>query len=144
VAARHSMIWQGQGEEYFLLRRMRRWYRGDPPLNSTTTLAGTFLVWSPFASHACVSCPDLCLSSIMAPVNADAPRNGDQAIEQILTLSGAGLALLGDQVTRQFLSTSLRWEDYLLLASGPLGVIPVAVSTIRIAGPEWLKNLIGR
>jgi hypothetical protein len=80
----------------------------------------------------------------MAPVNADAPRNGDQAIEQILTLSGAGLALLGDQVTRQFLSTSLGWEDYLLLASGPLGVIPVVVSTIRIAGPEWLKNLIGR
>jgi hypothetical protein len=54
------------------------------------------------------------------------------------------LALFGEQVTKQFLSTSFGWADNILLAMGPLGIITIVVSAIRVGGPKWLKALVGR
>ncbi|KAK2771118.1 ankyrin repeat protein [Colletotrichum kahawae] len=44
----------------------------------------------------------------------------------------------------QFLSLSMGWADNVLLAMGPLGIITIVVSTIRISGGRRLKSLIGR
>ncbi|KAF3799879.1 hypothetical protein GCG54_00010072 [Colletotrichum gloeosporioides] len=54
------------------------------------------------------------------------------------------LTLFGEQVTKQFLSMSIGWADNLLLSMGPLGVITIVVSAIRVGGVSRLKTLIGR
>ena len=57
---------------------------------------------------------------------------------------GYVLALFGDLPTKQFLATSLGWADNVVLAIGPIGVLTIVVSAIRVAGYGWLKALIGR
>ncbi|KAF7563158.1 hypothetical protein G7046_g989 [Stylonectria norvegica] len=42
------------------------------------------------------------------------------------------LTLFGEQVTKQFLSVSLGWADNVLLAAGPVGIMTIMVSTIRV------------
>jgi hypothetical protein len=49
-----------------------------------------------------------------------------------------------DKVTKQFLSMSLGWADNVLLAMGPLGILTVAISAIRVGGVRRLKALVGR
>ncbi|KAF5579669.1 2-oxoisovalerate dehydrogenase subunit mitochondrial precursor [Fusarium pseudocircinatum] len=53
------------------------------------------------------------------------------------------LTLFGEQVTKQFLSMSMGWADNILLAMGPLGVITIVVSAIRVGGDKRLRALIG-
>jgi hypothetical protein len=36
------------------------------------------------------------------------------------------------------------WADNLILAMGPLGIITIIISAIRVGGPKWLKALVGR
>ena len=80
----------------------------------------------------------------MAPINGDSSWNGAETLEKLFSGLAPLLALFGEQVTRQFLRASLGWSDLLMLASGPLGIIPVVSCAIRVAGPEWLKVLIGK
>jgi hypothetical protein len=54
------------------------------------------------------------------------------------------LTLFGEQVTKQFLSMSLGWADNFLIAMGPLGIMTIIVSTIRVGCSRHLKALIGR
>ncbi|KAF5644571.1 serine threonine phosphatase 6 regulatory ankyrin repeat subunit B [Fusarium sp. NRRL 52700] len=54
------------------------------------------------------------------------------------------LTLFGEQVTKQFLSMSMGWADNILLAMGPLGVITLVVSAIRVGGDKRLRALIER
>ncbi|KAJ4317750.1 hypothetical protein N0V84_007187 [Fusarium piperis] len=54
------------------------------------------------------------------------------------------LALFGERATMQFMSQALGWEDCIILAMAPLGIITVLVSAIRVGGPAWLKAVIGR
>jgi hypothetical protein len=54
------------------------------------------------------------------------------------------LTLFGEQVTKQFLSMSMGWADNLLIALGPLGIMTILVSTIRVGGTQRLKALVGR
>ncbi|KAH9236329.1 hypothetical protein K456DRAFT_1945541, partial [Colletotrichum gloeosporioides 23] len=54
------------------------------------------------------------------------------------------LTLFGERVTVQFLSLSMGWADNILLACGPLGIVTVIISAIRIGGGQRLKALIGR
>ncbi|KAJ3530204.1 hypothetical protein NM208_g9426 [Fusarium decemcellulare] len=54
------------------------------------------------------------------------------------------LALFGERVTTQFMSQSTGWADCIALAMAPVGVITIIVSAIRVAGPRWLKAVIGR
>ncbi|RPA85575.1 hypothetical protein BJ508DRAFT_178439 [Ascobolus immersus RN42] len=54
------------------------------------------------------------------------------------------LSLFGEQVAKQFLASSSTWEDNILFAMGPLGIMTAVVSAIRIGGPLWLRAVIGR
>ena len=54
------------------------------------------------------------------------------------------LTLFGEQVTKQFLSMSMGWADNILLAMGPLGILTIVVSAIRVGGVPKLKAIIGR
>jgi hypothetical protein len=54
------------------------------------------------------------------------------------------LALFGDEVTKQFLATSMGWGDDILLALAPIGIMTVLVSAIRISGYQFMKSIIGR
>ena len=54
------------------------------------------------------------------------------------------LTLFGEQVTKQFLSLCVGWPDIILLSMGPIGVITIIVSTIRVGGMRFLKGLVGR
>jgi hypothetical protein len=54
------------------------------------------------------------------------------------------LTLFGEQVTKQFLTMSMGWADNILIALGPLGILTIMVSAIRVAGPKQLKALVGR
>lgn len=44
----------------------------------------------------------------------------------------------------QFMSQALGWEDSVILAMAPLGIITILISAIRVGGPAWLKAVIGR
>jgi hypothetical protein len=52
--------------------------------------------------------------------------------------------LFGERVTTQFMSQATGWADIILLAVGPLGVMTIIVSAIRVGGPTWLRSVIGR
>jgi hypothetical protein len=54
------------------------------------------------------------------------------------------LALFGDVVKKQFRATSIGWGDDILLALGPIGVMTVLVSAIRVCGYQFMKSIIGR
>ena len=36
------------------------------------------------------------------------------------------------------------WADCIVLAMAPLGIITAIVAAIRVGGPSWLKDIIGR
>jgi hypothetical protein len=36
------------------------------------------------------------------------------------------------------------WADHIVLAMGPLRILTVIISVIRVGGPTWLKALVGR
>jgi hypothetical protein len=54
------------------------------------------------------------------------------------------LTLFGDEITKQFLSTSMGWADNILLGTAPIGIMTVIICAIRIGGNQFLKSLIGR
>lgn len=54
------------------------------------------------------------------------------------------LTLFGEEITKQFLSTSVGWADNILLGIAPIGIMTVIISAIRIGGNKFLKSLIGR
>lgn len=90
-------------------------------------------------------------SNNMAPTStttAGAPSStefdGDDFSNNLFSDLAPLLTLFGEQVTKQFLSMSLGWADHVLLAMGPLGIITVVVSAIRVSGPKKLKAIIGR
>ena len=62
----------------------------------------------------------------------------------LFTDLGPLLALFGDEVTKQFLSTSLGFGDDILLALAPIGIMTIIVSAIRVGGSPWMKAFIGR
>ncbi|KAL2692498.1 hypothetical protein Neosp_002908 [[Neocosmospora] mangrovei] len=54
------------------------------------------------------------------------------------------LTLFGDAITKQYLSESTSFLDYLIFAMGPIGVLTAMVSTIRVCGHSSLRAFIGR
>jgi hypothetical protein len=79
-----------------------------------------------------------------------ASKNGTSAFEvesfanNLFSDLGFILVLFGDLPTKQFLSLSLGWPDNIVLAAGPIGIMTIVVSAIRVSGTRWLKALIGR
>lgn len=54
------------------------------------------------------------------------------------------LTLFGDEVTKQFLATSMGVSDNVLLGIAPIGIMTIIVSAIRVGGTRFMKSLIGR
>jgi hypothetical protein len=54
------------------------------------------------------------------------------------------LTLFGDEITKQFLSTSMGWADDIFLGWTPIGIMTIIVSAIRVGKNRGLKALIGR
>ncbi|RSM11413.1 hypothetical protein CEP52_002998 [Fusarium oligoseptatum] len=54
------------------------------------------------------------------------------------------LTLFGEAITKQYLSESTSFLDYLIFAMGPIGVLTAMVSTIRVCGHSSLRAFIGR
>ena len=44
----------------------------------------------------------------------------------------------------QYMSQSIGWEDCVVLAMCPLGIITIIISAIRVGGPKLLKAMVGR
>lgn len=60
---------------------------------------------------------------------------------------GPLLSLFGEQVTKQYTSAPPHPYNTLLLALGPIGIITIIVSAIRLShgpGTALLKTLVGR
>jgi hypothetical protein len=69
---------------------------------------------------------------------------GDEFANNLFSDLAPLLTLFGEQVTKQFLSMSMGWADNVLLAMGPLGILTIVVSAIRVGGVRQLKTLVGR
>lgn len=69
---------------------------------------------------------------------------GDEFANNLFSDLAPLLTLFGEQVTKQFLSMSMGWADNVLLAMGPLGILTIVVSAIRVGGVRQLKALVGR
>ncbi|KAF1851619.1 uncharacterized protein K460DRAFT_269333 [Cucurbitaria berberidis CBS 394.84] len=72
------------------------------------------------------------------------PFSGEAFSNNLLTDLAPLLTLFGEQVTKQFLTLSMGWADNILIALGPLGIMTILVSTIRVGGERRLKAIIGR
>ncbi|KAH7084761.1 hypothetical protein BKA63DRAFT_2219 [Paraphoma chrysanthemicola] len=81
-------------------------------------------------------------SSFPFPTGKD--FGGDEFSNNLFSDLAPLLTLFGEQVTKQFLSMSMGWADDVLLAMGPLGIMTVIVSTIRVGGIKVLKAFVGR
>jgi hypothetical protein len=98
---------------------------------------------------------DFCLQNCLVAVQAwglkhlrMAPASdefaGDEFSNNLFSDLAPLLTLFGEQVTKQFLSMSMGWADNVLLAMGPLGIMTVVVSAIRVGGMKGLKAVVGR
>ena len=54
------------------------------------------------------------------------------------------LTLFGDEVTKQFLATSMGFADVVLLGIAPIGLMTIIMSAIRVGGSRLMKSFIGR
>jgi hypothetical protein len=54
------------------------------------------------------------------------------------------ISLFGEQATKQYLSESISWLDYFILAMAPIGILTALVSAIRVCGSSGLRAFIGR
>ncbi|KAF8860615.1 hypothetical protein BDZ45DRAFT_588219, partial [Acephala macrosclerotiorum] len=49
-----------------------------------------------------------------------------------------------EEITKQFLSTSVGWADNIILGIAPIGIMTVIISATKIWGNTVLKSFIGR
>jgi len=80
----------------------------------------------------------------MAPAGNSDEFAGDEFSNNLFSDLAPLLTLFGEQVTKQFLSMSMGWADNVLLAMGPLGIMTIIVSAIRVGGIKQLKAVVGR
>ncbi|PMD34532.1 hypothetical protein L207DRAFT_121736 [Hyaloscypha variabilis F] len=57
---------------------------------------------------------------------------------------GPLLTLFGEGMTKQYLSESTTFVDYLIFAMAPIGIITALVSVIRVCGDRSLRAFIGK
>ncbi|KAI5815819.1 hypothetical protein BZA77DRAFT_73218 [Pyronema omphalodes] len=76
--------------------------------------------------------------------NSNTGTNGAEVSNNLISDLAPLLALFGERFAQQFMSFSTSWIDSLLFAVAPLGIITAIVSAVRVAGPSWLRTLVGR
>ncbi len=124
-----------------------RWYFGSKTSSCSLALTVSLTRCRDILAFDCSFCISVYyllgrFTQIMA--SAAGLFDRDAFLNNLLSDLAPLLTLFGEQVTRQFLSSSLGWADHILLATSPLGIITIVVSVIRISGPGWLKAVIGR
>lgn len=62
----------------------------------------------------------------------------------ILSDLGPLITLFGEQVTKQYMSESSTWAEHIIFAMALLESLTAIVSAIRVAGPDWLRVIVGR
>ncbi|EXJ82492.1 hypothetical protein A1O3_06305 [Capronia epimyces CBS 606.96] len=80
----------------------------------------------------------------MSPTNTSITFSGDTFANNLFSDLGFILGLFGELPTKQFFSLSLGWYDSVILAAGPIGILTIIVSAIRVSGSRALKTIIGR
>lgn len=83
-------------------------------------------------------------NNIISPLPTGHDFSGDEFSNNLFSDLAPLLTLFGEQVTKQFVSMSMGWTDDILLAMGPLGIMTIMVSAIRVSGVRTLKAFIGR
>jgi hypothetical protein len=83
-------------------------------------------------------------TTTVVPVVTVVSFGADDFVSNFVSDLAPLLALFGDQATKQFLSLSMGWADNVMVAMGPLGILTIVVSAIRVSKLKWLKALIGR
>lgn len=81
---------------------------------------------------------------VIAYLPTVAGDNGDDFTNNLFSDLAPLLALFGERVAQQFMSQAMGWADITIFAMAPLGIITAIVGAIRVAGPGWLKSVIGR
>lgn len=80
----------------------------------------------------------------LADTSATPSFSGEEFSNNLFSDLAPLLALFGEQVTKQFLSMSMGWADDIILAMGPLGIMTVVISAVRVGGVRMLKAMVGR
>ncbi|RGP72455.1 serine threonine phosphatase [Fusarium sporotrichioides] len=75
---------------------------------------------------------------------ADDEKDNTDFLLNVFSDIGPILALFGEQFARQFLSETFTWEDHLIFACVPLGIITAISGAIRVQGHGFFKAIIGR
>jgi ankyrin repeat protein len=86
----------------------------------------------------------LLVLSTVAFARANAADELSDFSNNLATDLGPLLILLGDSITKQYLSESTSFLDYFIFAMAPIGVITATISVIRVTGHLYLRAFIGR
>ncbi|KAI5815823.1 hypothetical protein BZA77DRAFT_247928, partial [Pyronema omphalodes] len=78
--------------------------------------------------------------------NSNTGASGAEVSNNLISDISPLLALFGERytATHRVQSFSTSWVDSLLFAVAPLGIITAIVGAVRVAGPSWLRTLVGR
>lgn len=68
----------------------------------------------------------------------------DDFTNNLATDIGPLLALFGEELTKQYLSESTKFVDYIIFAMAPVGILTALVSVIRVCGDTSLRAFIGK
>ncbi|KAI5811969.1 hypothetical protein BZA77DRAFT_347353 [Pyronema omphalodes] len=96
-----------------------------------------------FATAVAAAAPPAASTSY-TPGNSSTATNEAELSNNLISDLAPLLALFGERFTQQFLSFSTSSVDSVLFAIAPLGIITAIVGAIRVAGPPWLRVLVGR
>lgn len=88
--------------------------------------------------------PVILVIALTAFLPTAAGDSGDDFTNNLFSDLAPLLALFGERVAQQFMSQAMGWADITIFAMAPLGIITAIVGAIRVAGPGWLKSVIGR
>ncbi|WXC42291.1 hypothetical protein QX201_002070 [Fusarium graminearum] len=86
----------------------------------------------------------LLLLSATTAFAADDEKDNTDFLLNVFSDIGPILALFGEQFARQFLSETFTWEDHIIFACIPLGIITAISGAIRVQGGGLFKAVIGR
>jgi hypothetical protein len=76
--------------------------------------------------------------------NGSSTFDASSLVNRLLTDFAPLLALFGDEVTKQFLATSVGWGNDILLALAPIEIMTILLCAIQVSGYPLMKSIIGR
>ncbi|EYB34546.1 hypothetical protein FG05_30015 [Fusarium graminearum] len=86
----------------------------------------------------------LLLLSATTVLAADDEKDNTDFLLNVFSDIGPILALFGEQFARQFLSETFTWEDHIIFACIPLGIMTAISGAIRVQGNGLFRAVIGR